>query len=82
MSMMEKCAAAMEQVPESKLGYLFAYIQGLIAGVEEQEDTPNAETAAAMEEVNEMIHTGSGQRFQGSAADLFAMLDAEDAADA
>ena len=35
-----------------------------------------------MQEVNEMIRTGSGQRFKGSAADLFAMLDAEDAADA
>ena len=31
MSYREKCAAALELVPESKLGYLFAYIQGLIS---------------------------------------------------
>lgn len=45
-------------------------------------EVPNAETVAAMQEVNEMIRTGSGQRFQGTAEEFFAMLDAEDAADA
>lgn len=82
MSMMERCAAALKQVPESKLGYLFAYIQGLTADVDGQEDIPNAETIAAMQEVNEMIRTGSGQHFQGPAEDFFAMLDAEDDGDA
>lgn len=70
-------------MPESMLGYVLAYIQGLITNVTtNQEGIPNAETVAAMQEVNEMIRTGSGQRFQGSTADLFAMLDAEDTADA
>ncbi len=79
MSNRERCVAALELVPESKLGYALAYLQGLIAGViTDQEDRPNAETIAAMEEVNEMIRTGSGQHFNGSAADFFAMLDAED----
>lgn len=83
MSTRERCAAALELVPESKLGYALAYIQGLIADVtDKQESTPNAETIAAMQEVNEMIRTGSGQHFKGSAAELFAMLDAEDDGDA
>lgn len=41
-------------------------------------DTPNAETLAAMAEVDEMIRTGTGQHFRGDIADFFAMLDAED----
>lgn len=83
MSTMERCVAALGALPESKLRYALAYIQGLMADVaDDQEDIPNAETVAAMQEVNEMIRTGSGQRFKGSATELFAMLDAEDAADA
>ena len=70
-------------VPHEKLGYVIAYIQGLLAGADAMsEDTPNAETIAAMQEVNKMIRTGSGQHFKGSAAQLFAMLDAEDEEDA
>ena len=83
MSNREQVLQPVNNMPESMLGYVLAYIQGLITNVTtNQEDIPNAETIAAMQEVNEMIRTGSGQRFQGSAADLFAMLDAEDAADA
>ena len=44
-------------------------------------ETPNAETIAAMEEVDEMIRTGSGQHFEGSAEAFFDMLDAEDNGD-
>ena len=79
MSNRELCAAALDLVPEYKLGYALAYLQGLIADITatDQEDIPNAETVAAMQEVNEMIRTGSGQHFQGSAEDFFAMLDAE-----
>ena len=78
MSNRERCAAALELVPESKLGYVLAYIQGLIADVaDDQGNAPNAETVAAMQEVNEMIRTGSGQHFKGSAAELFTMLDSE-----
>lgn len=83
MSNRERCVAALELVPESKLGYVLAYIQGLIADVAtNQEDVPNPETIAAMQEVNEMIRTGSGQHFQGTAVELFAMLDNEDEEDA
>ena len=53
-------------------------IAGLLAFLQSYEDIPNDETISAMQEVDEMIRTGSGQHFQGSAADFFAMLDDED----
>ena len=52
-------------------------ISGLLAFLRTFEDIPNDETMAAMDETDEMIRTGNGQRFSGSAAELFAMLDAE-----
>ncbi len=79
MSEMERASALLGMVPQNKLGYAIAYLQGLIADVAaDQEDIPNAETITAMQEVNEMIRTGSGQHFQGTAKEFFAMLDAED----
>ena len=47
-----------------------------------QEDVPNAETVAALLEGDEMLRTGKGQNFQGTAKELFAMLDAEGEDDA
>ena len=41
-------------------------------------EIPNETTLAAFREGDEMIRTGTGQHFQGSAEDFFAMLDAED----
>ena len=83
MSNREQVLQMVNTLSESTLGYVLAYIQGLTTNVPaNQEDVPNAETIAAMQEVNEMIRTGSGKRFKGSAADLFAMLDAEDTDDA
>ncbi len=83
MSEMERASALLRMVPQYKLGYAIAYLQGLIADITaDQEDIPNAETVAAMEEVNEMIRTGSGQHFQGTTEEFFAMLDAEDEEDA
>lgn len=79
MSNREQILQAINNMPESMLGYVLAYIQGLITNVTaDQEDIPNAETIAAMQEVNEMIRTGSGERWQGSTADLFATILAED----
>lgn len=76
MSNREKCVALLDSVPEYKLGYVLAYLQGLTA--DEADEVPNATTIAAMQEVDEMIRTGSGQHFQGMAEEFFAMLDAED----
>ena len=58
MSNREQVLQAVNAMPESMLGYVLAYIQGLITNVAtNQEDIPNAETIAAMQEVNEMIRT-------------------------
>lgn len=74
MSNRELAKALIDQIPESRLFYVVAYLQGAAV----PDETPNAETIAAMQEVDEMIRTGSGQHFQGTAEELFAMLDAED----
>ena len=47
-----------------------------------QKDVPNAETVAALLEGDEMLRTGKGQHFQGTAKEFFAMLDAEGEDDA
>ncbi len=79
MSEMERASALLGMVPEYKLGYAIAYLQGLIADVTtNQDDIPNAETIASMEEVKEMIRTGSGEHWQGSTAELFASILAGD----
>lgn len=38
------------------------------------EELPNAETLAAMSEIEEIIKTGSGQHFQGTAEEFTNML--------
>ena len=79
MSEMERASALLGMIPPYKLGYVIAYMQGLVA---DQEDIPNATTIAALKEGDEMLRTGTGQHFQGSAAEFFAMLDEEDEDDA
>ena len=71
MSAREKVIEIVNTMPEYR-------IVGLLAFLQSYEDVPNAETIAAMEEVDEMIRTGSGQHFKGTAAEFFALLDAED----
>ena len=41
------------------------------------DEVPNAETQAAIDEVDSMIRTGEGEHFEGSTADFFAQLAAE-----
>ena len=41
------------------------------------DETPNAETLEAMAEVQTMIENGTGEHFNGSTADFFAMLTEE-----
>ena len=65
----------LDQVPESKLLYVVAYLQGVTTP--EDDETPNARTLAAIDEVDEMIRTGKGEHFEGSTADFFAQLAAE-----
>ncbi len=83
MSNKEKCVALLDGFTEAQLVNVATVLQAMKKSLEDEwNEAPNAATIAAMEEVNEMIRTGSGQHFQGSAEDFFAMLDAEDAVDA
>lgn len=84
MSNRERAVAMIDSFPDDQLGNVIAMLQTMKQAIEDAltADTPNAETIAAMQEVNEMIRTGKGQHFQGSAEEFFAMLDAEDGDDA
>lgn len=74
MSNRERVIEIVNSMPEYR-------IVGLLAFLRSYEDIPNEETVAAMQEADEMIRTGSGQHFNGSAAEFFAMLDADDGDD-
>lgn len=74
MSNRDFAKSLIDQVPESKLLYVVAYLQGVTV----PDETPNAVTVAAMEE----LESGGGKLWTGSTKDLFAILDAEDETDA
>lgn len=74
MSNRERVIEIVNSMPEYR-------IVGLLAFLRSYEDIPNEETVAAMQEADKMIRTGSGQHFNGSAAEFFAMLDADDGDD-
>ena len=71
MSEKERVSTLLESVPDYKIGYVIAYLEGLIA--DETASVPNAETIAAMQELD----NGGGTLYTGSTADIFAMLDKE-----
>ena len=71
MSSREQVMEIINEMPEYKLVDLLAFLHTF-------EGIPNDKTLAAMEETDEMIRTGGGQHFTGSAEDFFAMLDAEE----
>ena len=70
MSNRELAKSLIDQIPEGKLMYVVAYLQG----VSVPDETPNAETIAAMEEADRMIEEGTGENFTGSTDDFFRML--------
>lgn len=74
MSNREFAKNLIDQVPESKLLYVVSYLQGVVV----PDETPNATTIAAMQE----LENGGGKLWTGSTKDLFAALDAEDNANA
>ena len=55
-----------DQIPESKMYYIVAYLQGAAV----PDEIPNAETLSSMEE----LESGGGTLFTGSTKDLFAEL--------
>lgn len=73
MSNRELAKSLIDKIPEDELLYVLAYLEKVFV----PDETPNAETLEAMEEVNRMIADGSGEHFTGSTDDFFAML-AED----
>lgn len=79
MSSRDQVIQIVDAMPEYQVDGLLDFLRLFIG---DKRDIPNAETIAAMQEVDEMIRTGSGQHFQGTAEEFFAMLDAEDEDDA
>lgn len=79
MSSRDQIMQMVDAMPEYKVNGLLNFLRLFMA---DQEDTPNAETVAALLEGDEMLRTGKGQHFQGTAEEFFARIDAEDDADA
>lgn len=84
MSNRELCASLLDGFTESQLFNVAAMLQAMKQAIEDaaSPDIPNSETVAALREGDEMLRTGAGQHFKGSAEEFFAMLDAEDDDDA
>lgn len=66
MSYKELAKNLIDQIPDSKMYYIVAYLQNAAV----PEEIPNAETIAAMEELD----NGGGTLYTGSTKDLFAEL--------
>ncbi len=64
MSNRELAKTLIDQIPESRLFYVVAYLQGAAV----PDETPNTETLEAMAELD----GGGGHRFTGSTEALFA----------
>lgn len=84
MSVREKCVFMLDSFTDAQLVNVAAMLQAMKQAIDDaaNPDIPNAITIAALQEGDEMIRTGRGQHFQGTAEEFFAMLDAEDDADA
>ena len=79
MSNREQCVALLDEFSEAQLVNVAAMLKTMRqtvtqASEDEWDETPNATTIAAIEE----LESGGGERWTGSTADFFAMLDAED----
>lgn len=80
MSNRERAVAMIDSFPDDQLGNVIAILQTMRQAIEDAltADTPNATTVAAIQE----LENGGGELWTGSTDDFFAMLDAEDEADA
>ena len=68
MSTRELARSLLDQVPESKLLYVVAYLQGVTTP--ENDETPNAETLEALEELD----NGGGHTYNGPVENLIDSL--------
>ncbi len=70
MSEREMAKYLIDRIPESRLFYVIAYLQGAAV----PDEAPNAETREALAEIETMIEKAEGEHFTGSTADFFGML--------
>lgn len=70
MSERERAQQLLDAVPDYKMGYIIAFLQGAAIG----EDEPNEETIMAFAEGDKMLTEGTGQRYANT-NDLFADLE-------
>ena len=66
MSNREIAKSLIDQIPESKMFYIIAYLQGALI----PDELPNDDTLEAFEE----LATGGGHSFSGTTQDFFAEL--------
>lgn len=55
----EKAIELLDAIPDYKIQYVIAYLQGMTDG----EEVPNPETLAAFREGDEMLANGTGKRY-------------------
>ncbi len=70
MSNRELAKSLIDQMPEGKLIYIVAYLQGALIPDNLLGNEPNEETIAGIEE----LESGGGTLFTGSTTDLFTQL--------
>ena len=70
MSNRERAMQLLEAVPDYKIEYVIAYLQGVTAGNEISEKIPNDETIEAMQE----LENGGGTVFEGTAHDFIVCI--------
>lgn len=66
MSNKERAIELLDQIPESKMYYVVSFLEGAAI----PDETPNAETLAAMRE----LENGGGTVFNGSAHDFISAM--------
>lgn len=66
MSYKELAKNLIDQIPDSKMYYVVAYLQGAAI----PDEIPNAETISSIEE----LESGGGHKFSGTTEELFAEL--------
>lgn len=77
MSYQEIAKNMIDKLPEDKLVFFINILEniGEMSGVQVYpEFTPNEETESAMNEIEKMITSGSGEHFEGSTTDFFTIL--------
>lgn len=70
MSNKERAIKLLDRIPESKMYYII----GILEGAAIPEEMPNSETIAAINEADEILESGTGQRYEGTTEDFFKAL--------